>query len=318
MIKLSLLLPTYNRMIYIQKLLEYLKQEDIVNDKRIEIIISNNASHDDTKAILDSFKGSNIQTYNQKTNIGLINNIRFLVEHACGEYVWIMGDNDIYYPGAIREVLNRIMEYGNNIAHYFINYNALNGSRIMRNKMYNGEDKVYKNGLDMIYDLTTYTDLGVLMFISANVFRYDILQDVHKLVDNCHEEHNLALPLGYSLYAAKYITACVGKVYVSNNMAAQSTWSDSAIKVYCRDMIAIYDVIAQTFEEYPKLRKFLIQHLPTKYPEYKYLIKGRKFIENNYAMEFYRRYYPHRIILDIVPFLCFCIIYLLSRHYSKD
>ena len=79
-------------------------------------------------------------------------------------------------------------------------------------------------------------------------------------------------------------------------------------------MIAMYDIVAQTFDEYQNLRKFLMQHLPTKYPEYKYLVKGRNFFKNNYAMEFYKRYYPYKIILDIIPFLCFCIIYLLSKH----
>lgn len=299
---LSLLLPTYNRLNRFKELVEYLQNEKIFEYDDLEIIISNNCSTDGTAEYIDSLDQNKFTIFNQESNLGLIGNIRFLITKASGKYIWVMGDNDKFYDHVIDQVLSTI-KANEDVSHIFINYSVINGDgSIIKDKMYTGYTKIYPLGKEMFYELTEQVDLGILMFISANIYRKDIVDIVNGIVDAKNESENLALPLGYSLYSAKTKNICIGKVLVANEVSTTSTWINKEVLVYCRDMLAMYDIIAETFDEYKELRDFYIKNLPSNFPEYRYLIRGRNFKKNNYAMEFYKRYYPYKIILDIIIF----------------
>lgn len=310
---LSLLLPTYNRINKFKELIEYLEHEKVVKYDDVEIIISNNCSSDGTAEYINTLDPSKFTCFNQESNLGLTGNIRFLVTKASGQYVWIMGDNDKYYDHAIDRVLDTI-KANDGVSHIFVNYAVVNGEgSLIKDKMYNGNTKIYPFGKDMFYELTEQVDIGLLMFISANIFRKDIVDKVNEIVDEKNESENLALPLGYSLYAAKTKNICIGEILVAIEASTASSWASKEVLVYCRDMLAMYDIIAATFDEYKELRDFYIKHLPTNFPEYRYLIRGRAFKQNNYAMEFYKKYYPHKIILDIIIFPFSYLKYLIWK-----
>ncbi len=89
---LSICIPTYNRENSIKQTLEKLCA--IVNNKDIEIVISDNCSTDNTKSICNFFsnKFDNIVYYCQKENIGPDKNFEFVLTHAKGKYRWLLGD----------------------------------------------------------------------------------------------------------------------------------------------------------------------------------------------------------------------------------
>ncbi|WP_308872829.1 glycosyltransferase family 2 protein [Thiothrix subterranea] len=99
---IDILIPTYNRS---KDLLKNIKHIDslIETEKltdKFRIIISNNASTDDTSITLEKIKNEvNIQLiiYQQKQNIGLEKNAVFVLENATSDYVMFLGDDD-YLP----------------------------------------------------------------------------------------------------------------------------------------------------------------------------------------------------------------------------
>ena len=77
----------------------------------IEIIISDNASSDDTPSLCRAYadKDSRIQFFRQKENTGRINNFLFVLAKAKGEYFMWAGDDDLWEPQFL-ETLARGLE----------------------------------------------------------------------------------------------------------------------------------------------------------------------------------------------------------------
>jgi len=98
--KLSILIPTYNRAPFLLKNLEMLA--DYIREgkfpKEIEIVVSNNQSNDNTDKSVKQFQNQNtdiqVQYFTQSENIGLEKNALFVLKQAKGEYVMYLGDDD--------------------------------------------------------------------------------------------------------------------------------------------------------------------------------------------------------------------------------
>jgi abequosyltransferase len=103
---LTIAIPTYNRSATLELLLEGLAPQ-LNSEARVELIISDNASADDTPKVVASWqqRGLRCNYRRNENNIGPDANFIQCYEMAGGEYVWIFGDDDIILPGALEEVL---------------------------------------------------------------------------------------------------------------------------------------------------------------------------------------------------------------------
>jgi abequosyltransferase len=107
---LSICIPTYNREKYLQECLESIIRQEEFNIEDIEIIISDNASQDNTKDLVHHYqtKYTNIRYYCNKENVGPLRNFMKLPDYAIGEYVWFLSDDDMMSDIAIQETKNAI------------------------------------------------------------------------------------------------------------------------------------------------------------------------------------------------------------------
>jgi len=108
---LSICIPTFNRSRYLKDCLKSILQSAQQQEDKIEIIISDNASTDDTKEILSEFQKqySFIRFYRNEINV-FDKNFFIAASYANGEYIWIFGDDDQVENEAIKEVLEKIRE----------------------------------------------------------------------------------------------------------------------------------------------------------------------------------------------------------------
>lgn len=104
-LKISILIPTYNRSMYLKKCIESIISQ---NHDDIEIIISDNNSPDNTEEIVNLFIDKRIKYYKNSENIGSNANFYKLIELANGEFVFFLTDDDYLLPGAIAEIKNFI------------------------------------------------------------------------------------------------------------------------------------------------------------------------------------------------------------------
>lgn len=105
-ILLSICIPTYNRSHYFKKCVESIISQDGFNTKDIEILISDNASPDNTEEIVKSFqdKFPNIRYIKNDTNLGAERNILNLLNNFKGEYFFLLTDDDILLPNSLAKL----------------------------------------------------------------------------------------------------------------------------------------------------------------------------------------------------------------------
>jgi glycosyltransferase involved in cell wall biosynthesis len=113
MIKLSIVIPTYNRSDHLKKncseVLKYIIDSKLTDDVRL--VVSNNCSSDDTFEYLADLvikHPSIVEVVNQSDNIGSVNNVLFLLSFAVTEYVLFLGDDDYLHPEYLSVVMEKI------------------------------------------------------------------------------------------------------------------------------------------------------------------------------------------------------------------
>ncbi|EKD23710.1 MAG: glycosyl transferase family protein [uncultured bacterium] len=115
---LSICIPTYNRAHYLKDCLESVvcQFDDEEVYRQVEIVISDNASEDNTEELVKEYQRrfKNINYFKNKENIGFDLNVVNSVEKASGMYCWYMGDDDAICNGGIKFMLDFLK--GNKIA----------------------------------------------------------------------------------------------------------------------------------------------------------------------------------------------------------
>ena len=104
MVNVSVIIPVYNEIRFIQKTLE-----SVIGDAD-EIILSDNASTDGTSDICQSFadKYPEIKYIRQKENIGALKNLIFCIEKSNGKYTRNLGAHDNPSQGSTTKMLSLI------------------------------------------------------------------------------------------------------------------------------------------------------------------------------------------------------------------
>jgi len=124
---LSICIPTYNRRQYLSQAIDQLFTQADRYKQYIEIIISDNCSTDGTKdMVMSRINGCGfpVQYCRNDQNIGGNNNIAKVVSLSSGEYVYIMGDDDIVAPNFLDTIFGLLKD---NDKYSLIHWNRLSG-----------------------------------------------------------------------------------------------------------------------------------------------------------------------------------------------
>ncbi len=71
-----------------------------------EVVVSDNASTDDTRAVVDRLDDERIRYFNTDQRLSMCGNYEFALERARGVYVIFIGDDDAVIPGALDHLLS--------------------------------------------------------------------------------------------------------------------------------------------------------------------------------------------------------------------
>src|SRR5258705_7168898 len=104
---LTIAVPTYNRSSFLDELLSCLF-EQCMSDAQVELLVSDNASTDETSAIVTGYidRGLQIRYLRNNSNIGADANFMQCFDKALGKYVWLIGDDDLVVPGAVGKIVS--------------------------------------------------------------------------------------------------------------------------------------------------------------------------------------------------------------------
>jgi glycosyltransferase involved in cell wall biosynthesis len=168
--KLSVCIATRNRADYIGETLLAIVQQ---STDEVEIVVLDGASTDATQEIVERFAKTcqRLRYVCQEQNGGVDHDYDLAVAHARGDYCWLMSDDDILRPGAIRQVL-ALIEASYSLIIVNAELRNLDLSRLIdASRLQFGADRVYPpHEFDRLFEETS----AYLSYIGAVVIRRDI------------------------------------------------------------------------------------------------------------------------------------------------
>lgn len=124
--KLSICIPTYNRATLLADCLNSIILCERWNAIDYEVCVSNNNSSDNTEEIIrEAGKKIKIKYNKNYQNIGITRNFLKVVSMASGEFIWLIGDDDLLLPTAITKVIALINEHPD-VDFFYVNSFHLN------------------------------------------------------------------------------------------------------------------------------------------------------------------------------------------------
>lgn len=106
---LSIVIPTYTRAPMLLETLTSIESQSSLPLDKLEIIVSNDCSKDNTKEVLEKFSVKhadwNFKVFHQEKNLKGPGNWKFCLEAASGEFVFLLSDDDLIDPGFIESYI---------------------------------------------------------------------------------------------------------------------------------------------------------------------------------------------------------------------
>lgn len=221
---LSIYIPTFNRVEYLEGLLENIYNEIPKEEMDlVEVVVSDNASEDDTKSAASGLcakytgLGAHFKYHRNTVNIGSCKNFLQCTDYVNGEWCWLVGDDDMVLRDGIRIILNTIRaNSGNrNINYYCLNYAYITleeRSEYLENAdaqkkigteqyFFQNTDIMLLDGYSELFGLESRISAHTGTFLGGNLFRADMWQKMREHVDytkqtcigmNEHEEYRLS------------------------------------------------------------------------------------------------------------------------------
>ncbi len=88
-------IPTYNRADWLRESIRSVLSQDLAD---FRLVISDNASTDDTSEVVRSFGDDRVEYVRARRNVGRIGNVNRLIDLAQTKYLVLLPDDDILYP----------------------------------------------------------------------------------------------------------------------------------------------------------------------------------------------------------------------------
>lgn len=195
---LSIIIPTYNRAslvpLTIESVITQCKSLDDFN--LVELIVSDNASIDNTEKVINDLSNRldwEINYFRNNENIDDLNFIRSC-NHAKGEFIWLLADDDLLEDGALEYIIKNI---NTNTDLYICNYSIWDDLIQKKVKEFRYP---YASDLHLQDREEVLVKFGIgLQFISANIFHRRLHERLN--IERClmlRNNNNMHL---YMLYA---------------------------------------------------------------------------------------------------------------------
>lgn len=175
---LSICFPTYNRAELLHKCLASFFAELEENKDFVEIIVSDNASTDETPEVIKAFqKMHQFRYFRNEVNIGAERNFEQCLTAAKGKYFWIFGDDDFILPGHLKLIISLLKEY-NPTNVYMGSQWFQKESEIKYTKKSSLNFTVYPTAMEFIRKVNFW-----VTFISGNIINKKLLMENNARLD---------------------------------------------------------------------------------------------------------------------------------------
>lgn len=229
---LSICIPTYNRAVFLQGLLENIFSEmaysEYLND--VQILVVDGNSSDNTSQIIEAFNGDGrrIKYYKREEKVGIDKDILKCIEISDGVYCWLLSDDDRLTTGAIKNLVNHLRNE-RDLTGCFVNrqpYDFLMKKKVVESKGWPGrllmKDQIFIDKVECFNWIGM--DFG---FLSSQVVKRSEWQKVIE-GDVFGELYNSYYLMAHIIF--KMMDKKFKWLYISNPLVKQRTGNDSFLK----------------------------------------------------------------------------------------
>ncbi|MCG3864091.1 MULTISPECIES: glycosyltransferase family A protein [unclassified Photobacterium] len=157
--KVTYVILSYNQALFIESAVNSVLTQNYSN---IEIIISDDCSSDETIKILSQYKSlPNVTVTQTQKNNGVVSNLNHASKFISGEYVFLMGGDDISYPDRTEKVI-AYFDKEPNLMCVYTDTNDMNYLGKLLELKNNSGFKYFKRNGDLDVVSMLKMDLGVL------------------------------------------------------------------------------------------------------------------------------------------------------------
>jgi len=129
--KISICIPTYNRAQYLRNCLHSIVLNHADTDIDYEVCVSDNCSSDDTTIVVEEFRELLPVKYQRNSeNLGIPRNFLSVVSMADGDFVWLLGDDDLLMPDALSS-LSDLIYINPDVDYFYVNSYHLTTETVM-------------------------------------------------------------------------------------------------------------------------------------------------------------------------------------------
>lgn len=106
---LSICVTTYQRAAWLSRSLPLILDQSAPYRDLVEVIVCDNASPDNTPEVVHRLLETySFEYHRNEKNVGMLGNLGATCDKASGEYVWVIGDDDLMIDGTVERVLSAI------------------------------------------------------------------------------------------------------------------------------------------------------------------------------------------------------------------
>ncbi len=177
----SICIPSYNYARYLGTTIDSALAQTYQN---FEILVSDNASTDDTQQVLEAYQGDpRIQIFLQPENLGIPGNVNFLLRQAQGDFIIFVGADDAMLPNYLTSCLHRLLDADDPVDLVYA------GALLCNELLEPVSLQCLTNQVDMPYshrdEFPGLLQLPYILF-TATMFRHDVFDDVGHVDEETH------------------------------------------------------------------------------------------------------------------------------------
>jgi len=175
---LTIAIPTYNRAAKLDAQLAWLDRNLRGHEADVDVILSDNASADDTPATCARWRdalaprGVHVRVNRMPQNVGPLPNIARCIELSSSRFTWVIGDDDEIADTALPLVVSRLRA-DPDLASIVLNFASVGVTRYPR--CFNLAHDLTGDGRDVMGELLLQAYWG-LAFMTAQVYRTEFAQ----------------------------------------------------------------------------------------------------------------------------------------------
>lgn len=125
LMNISICIPTFNRAAHLENCLRSIAASASRSPVELQVCVSDNCSTDATEQVVHAAQGYLAIKYQRTaTNVGMARNFLNVVAMADGDFVWMIGDDDLLMPDALGTLSSLIADHPR-VDYFFVNANHL-------------------------------------------------------------------------------------------------------------------------------------------------------------------------------------------------